>query len=225
MEAAAKMIFEVGDQWKPAVIFRGRKKSKAVLNGYPIRIYDTTLKAYDTGEPIMRKGKEASASEVASYFLDRAVSHGITKGAQRLLEAVLAKSEIDPDEVDTLAEDEAAVETVAKETESTKKNARDMLTDRAEDIAKFSPKKAKAAKPKQTPDDKAEEKSEAKAQKKAAKAAGTAPANTAPSVVGAVCAALKIDPRDARKKLRAAGLHAPYTDADKIRAILTPAPK
>ncbi len=223
MEAAAKMIFEVGDQWKPAVIFRGRKKAKAILNGYPIRIYETTIKAYDTGEPIMRKGKAATPTEVATYFLDRAASHGITRGAQRLLESILSKSEIDPDEVDTLDEDEAAVETVAKETESTKKNARDMLTDRAEDIAKFRPKKSK--KSKQTPDDKAEEQSEAKAPKKASKEPKAAPENAVPSVVGVVCAELKIDPRDARKKLRAAGLHAPYTDAAKVRAVLTPAPK
>jgi hypothetical protein len=202
------------------VIFRGRKKAKAVLNGYPIRIHDTTLKAYDTGEPIFRKGKEATASEVATYFLDRAVTHGITKGAQRLLEAVLAKSDVDPDEVDALAEDEVSVAAESKNEEASKSKVRDNLEERRPEIDTFKKSKRKAKRP---PDDKAEETSESKARKKAAGKPPGEPAS--PSVVGAICAELKIEPKDARKKLRAAGMSAPYTDADKIRSVLTATPK
>lgn len=42
-----------------------------------------------------------------------------------------------------------------------------------------------------------------------------------PTVVGTICAKLKLDPKVARKMLRKAGLHAPYADAAKVEEILT----
>ena len=41
-----------------------------------------------------------------------------------------------------------------------------------------------------------------------------------PSALKAICTELKIEPKKARRKLRAAGMKAPYTDAAKIRAAL-----
>jgi hypothetical protein len=40
------------------------------------------------------------------------------------------------------------------------------------------------------------------------------------SVIAAVCKELKIDPRLARRKLRGAGMKAPYTDATAVRKAL-----
>ena len=44
------------------------------------------------------------------------------------------------------------------------------------------------------------------------------PATT--SVIAAICKELKIDPRIARRKLRSAGMAAPYTDASAVRKAL-----
>lgn len=41
-----------------------------------------------------------------------------------------------------------------------------------------------------------------------------------PSVIAAVCTELGMEPKEARKKLRAAGMHAPYVDLEKIHAVL-----
>ena len=41
------------------------------------------------------------------------------------------------------------------------------------------------------------------------------------SVVPAICAELKIDPRIARRRLRAAGLSAPYGHSAAVRKVLT----
>ncbi|HEX5461450.1 MAG TPA: hypothetical protein VFX20_15915 [Steroidobacteraceae bacterium] len=41
-----------------------------------------------------------------------------------------------------------------------------------------------------------------------------------PSALKTICTELKIEPKAARRRLRAAGLKAPYTDAAKIRAAL-----
>jgi hypothetical protein len=41
------------------------------------------------------------------------------------------------------------------------------------------------------------------------------------SVIAAICKELKIDPRIARRKLRGAGMKAPYTDATAVRKALT----
>ena len=40
------------------------------------------------------------------------------------------------------------------------------------------------------------------------------------SVIAAVCKEVKIDPRMARRKLRDAGMKAPYTDASAVRKVL-----
>jgi hypothetical protein len=42
----------------------------------------------------------------------------------------------------------------------------------------------------------------------------------AASVIAAVCKEMKIDPRVARRKLRGAGMKAPYTDASAVRKAL-----
>jgi|SRR5690606_19619305 len=41
------------------------------------------------------------------------------------------------------------------------------------------------------------------------------------TILATICEELKIEPKDARKRLRAAGMSAPYNDAKKIRAVLT----
>lgn len=46
---------------------------------------------------------------------------------------------------------------------------------------------------------------------------------TATSVVPAICAELKIDLRIARRRLRAAGMSAPYDDSAAVRKVLTKA--
>lgn len=43
------------------------------------------------------------------------------------------------------------------------------------------------------------------------------------SVIADVCAQLKIEPRVARRRLRAAGMKAPYQDAASVRKALTKA--
>lgn len=47
------------------------------------------------------------------------------------------------------------------------------------------------------------------------------------SVLAAICDELKLDPRIARRQLRRAGQHSPYSDSEAIRAVLQPpvAPK
>ena len=45
------------------------------------------------------------------------------------------------------------------------------------------------------------------------------------SVIATVCKELKIDPRIARRKLRGAGMKAPYTDAAAVRKALVAAEK
>ena len=52
------------------------------------------------------------------------------------------------------------------------------------------------------------------------KAKGT---DTTPSVIKTICTELKIEPRIARRRLRAAGLKAPYSDASAIRKALAQA--
>ena len=47
------------------------------------------------------------------------------------------------------------------------------------------------------------------------------PDKAATSVIAAICKELKIDPRIARRKLRSAGMAAPYTDASAVRKALT----
>ena len=41
------------------------------------------------------------------------------------------------------------------------------------------------------------------------------------SVVAGICSELKVDPRAARRKLRAAGMKAPYLDGEAVRKVLT----
>lgn len=41
-----------------------------------------------------------------------------------------------------------------------------------------------------------------------------------PSALKTICTELKIEPKKARRRLRAAGLKAPYTDSAEIRAAL-----
>jgi hypothetical protein len=48
----------------------------------------------------------------------------------------------------------------------------------------------------------------------------TTPKKPEDSVIAAVCKELKIDPRMARRKLRSAGMKAPYTDANAVRKVL-----
>ena len=45
------------------------------------------------------------------------------------------------------------------------------------------------------------------------------------SVIAAICKEMKIDSRMARRKLRSAGMKAPYTDATAVRKALTAAEK
>ena len=47
----------------------------------------------------------------------------------------------------------------------------------------------------------------------------------APSVVKTICTEMKVVPRIARRRLRAAGMKAPYADASAIRKALTAAEK
>ena len=47
----------------------------------------------------------------------------------------------------------------------------------------------------------------------------------APSVIKTICTEMKIEPRIARRRLRAAGMKAPYADASAIRKALTAAEK
>ena len=47
----------------------------------------------------------------------------------------------------------------------------------------------------------------------------------APNVVKTICTELKVHPRIARRRLRAAGMKAPYTDAAALRKALTAAEK
>jgi hypothetical protein len=48
----------------------------------------------------------------------------------------------------------------------------------------------------------------------------TAPKSGSPTIIGALCAELGLDPAKARAALRKAGLSAPYTDEEKIRSVL-----
>jgi hypothetical protein len=42
----------------------------------------------------------------------------------------------------------------------------------------------------------------------------------APSVIRTICTEMKLDPKVARRRLRSAGMKAPYTDASAIRKAL-----
>jgi hypothetical protein len=59
----------------------------------------------------------------------------------------------------------------------------------------------------------------------ATKAKTTAKKIEGGSVIAAIAKELKIDPRSARRKLRGAGMKAPYTDATAVRKALVAAEK
>ena len=59
------------------------------------------------------------------------------------------------------------------------------------------------------------------AKKTTTKAAKSKKSDTTPSAIKSVCTELKIEPRLARRRLRFAGMKAPYTDATAIRKALT----
>lgn len=84
---------------KPALCFRGRKYMLCVVTEYPIRVIKRPVKDYDTGRDVVRAGGAPHSVEDALATLrGKAVSHGITVGAQTLLDRAQQGTELDEEQ-------------------------------------------------------------------------------------------------------------------------------
>lgn len=198
MEASAKWVYSRIDGFEPAIVFQGRKFANCVVLDRPVRVYSVDLHSMIEMRPLERNGKPYPLVDLARFYLSKERSHGITMAARRLCQLIIDGKPVSEDEDEAfdaeLADTDRDNPGERKSTKTVKEeiNAKKFGDPPPEDVKKKHPK----PEPKQSKSLRPE------------------------SLVGKIAAELGIDPKDARKKLRAAGMHAPYDDESKIRATL-----
>lgn len=198
MEVTVKRIYrQYGDadqaqQWEMALVFAGRKFANCVVVDFPIRVHTMELRDAEKAETPQFKGKPYPAKRMADSLITLAKTKGITIAAERLVRAYLDGTHLEPDAID------------AKPSENGASNSG--IIPGSETPAAKPEKKAK--------------KKAAAADDKPAKEKGKGGEAERGNLVKTISAKFKLDPKDARKILRKAGLNAPYTDEAKITAAL-----
>jgi hypothetical protein len=218
VEAQVRWLFSRIEGNEPALIFQGRKFANCVVMDYPIRVYTTDIKEVAALRPVEKKGKPQSPLSIAKYFLSEKGSHGMTKGAERLLQSVVEAKPLDEDEIDVLPSENDLGTPPPVPKAKHPKTVKDEINEKNHPT----PKPTRLAKVK-----KVKPPSETEVELEAETAARGEPKAKAerPGLLAPICKELGIEPKDARKKLRAAGMNAPYDDEAKIRAALAPKEK
>jgi hypothetical protein len=223
MSFSVQWLYDRIDGHEPALVFKGRKYYQCVVLDRPIRVFSVDQKLAKPMRPVVKDNVPYAVDSFAKDFLSKERSHGITLAAKRFCEAALANvTEMEDDS----AHDSELISDPDKKTKAIRKSPSEVKQEinskKFGDEPKPSKKKrsnAIEARELAEEDDVNQQILGLKPKTKAvAKRLGES--GIGPSVVGTICAELGIDPKDARKKLRKAGMSAPYTDAAKIRSVL-----
>lgn len=199
MEVSVKWLYDRIDGHEPALTFRGRKFGNCVVLDRPIRVFTVPVRDLDKMRVVEHHGKPYNAKVLAKDYLSKEKSHGITQAAKRLCQAVLDGTHLPEEEIDARPSENFVPgldeEPLSKRKRKSIQEVKDEITRRRENGDEPKPKKERAP--------------------------TTSDGPKRGTILATICEELKIEPKDARKRLRAAGMSAPYDDAEKIRAVLT----
>jgi len=199
VEVSVKWLYDRIDGHEPALTFRGRKYGNCVVLDRPIRVFTIPVRDLDKMRIVEHHGKPYSVKVLAKDYLSKEKSHGITQAAKRLCQAVLDGTHLPEEEIDARPSENfvpgSDEEPGPKRKRKSIQKVRDEITKRRENGDEPNPKKERAS--------------------------TTSDGPKRGTILATICEELKIEPKDARKRLRAAGMSAPYDDAEKIRAVLT----
>lgn len=199
MEVSVKWLYDRIDGHEPALTFRGRKFGNCVVLDRPIRVFTIPVRDLDKMRVVEHHGKPYNVEVLAKDYLSKEKSHGITQAAKRLCQAVLDGTHLPEEEIDARPSENfvpgSDEEPVPKRKRKSLQKVKDEITKRRENGDEPKPKKERAS--------------------------TTSDGPKRGTILATICEELKIEPKDARKRLRAAGMSAPYDDAEKIRAVLT----
>jgi hypothetical protein len=243
MEVSVKWLYDRIDGHEPSLVVSGRKHAHCVVLDYPIRVFQSDVRNVAKMRPVDKEGRPYSAVAFAKDYLNKERTHGITQAAKRLCQLVL-ECEGKPIADDNVAEDSVLTDNPDSEltrnqgpppkrlTPSEVKESINRKNDEF-DIQVGAPGRAECGHrsgssmctvcaPVKKIKRFTTKKKEQKFERELAKQKGEAPPETSreASLVGTICAELGIEPKKARKLLRAAGMSAPYTDEAKIRGAL-----
>lgn len=191
MEVSVRRIYSRMDQNEMALVFRGRKWANCVVVDYPIKVYTMDLREADKLEIPQFKGEPYPTKRMADSLLTLSKKNGITVAAERLVRAALDGAHLSEEIIDAKPSENGAGPDAEKKPRKTRA-AKKKIAEHSEAIAKADPPREKVPR----------------------KPAGE-------GIVAQFSAKFKLEPKDARKLLRKAGLHAPYNDAAKVEEVLS----
>lgn len=218
VNASVRWLYQRHSMNETALCFRGARFGNVVVIDYPIRVYTMPLREMDQLRPVEYRGGDYPIRKAVDLFRVTQEKNGITKGADRLLSIIEnGWTEIDPEVLDV------------KPSEETMHVVRPPVTLDGEPVNYDPATFAKGA-------ILGEEGLPTKRRRKSSDGAVTAGGAEKPTpmkesdgkpsgtkrgtILGAICAELGIDPADARKRLRGAGMRAPYDNEAAIRGAL-----
>jgi hypothetical protein len=220
IQASVRWLYSRYKMNETALCFRGAKFGNAIVIDYPIRVYTMDLREMDQLPVVAYKGGEYPLKRAAALFRSAQEKNGITRGADRLLSIVEnGWTSLDPAVLDVKPSEEAlhvirppvtidgtpvkydpeAFQREREDKPTAKKGPGEKFNDQ---LKKPQTEKRKPVKPPSA--ENVEKPSQAKR--------GT--------ILATICAELSIDPTDARKRLRSAGMRAPYDNEALIREAL-----
>lgn len=225
MEVSVKRIYTRNDQNEIALVFEGRKWANCVVVDYPVRVWTMPLRDAAKLEAPKFRGDPYPVKRLAESLMSLGKKNGITVAAERLCQAALDGTELSSDAIDVKPSENGADVPQGEKTRTTAKVKANMAED-SEDMLADTKSTTKAAhkqldraarsKPTKKKAKRATDPLGIEAGVKAIAKSGTPRGN----VVAEVSKKYGLDPKDARKALRKAGLSAPYDDASKVDAVL-----
>lgn len=221
MQASVRWLYSRIDGHEPALVFEGSKHAHCVVLDYPIRVFQCDVRTVKEMRPVEHvPGKPYSTEYMARDLASRAKSHGITNAAKSMIDAILAGGpiEAEPDATEDATLDARQSPPPKRKTVAEVKEEFDSTAPKPE------PKPAKRRKPRKVELDDGSTLLIHDTKKEAEETASRLTPKGG-TLVAKISAEVGIEPKDARKKLRAAGLSAPYDDEAKIRAVLKPKEK
>lgn len=234
--ATVRWLYERHSMNETALCFRGAKFGNCVVIDYPIRVYTMNLRDMDKLRPVEFKGGDYPIAKAVALFRATQDKNGITRGADRLLRMIeTGWQEMDPQALDVSPSEESMHiirppvtvngEPVDYDPADFAKNK--ILGDDNGTRKRKGPgerfndqlKKPQSEDRRPVTDKEFMERCD-KTLVPGSKSDGNPAQAKRGTILGAICAELGIDPADARKRLRGAGMRAPYDNEAAIRGAL-----
>lgn len=238
--ASVRWVYGRHNMNETALCFRGAKFGNCIVFDYPIRVYTMDLREMDQLRLVEHKGGEYPVAKAAALFRAAQDTHGITRGADRLLTLIEnGWQEVEPEILDVKPSEEQIHivrppvtvdgEPVDYDPADFARKKTDLESILVPNVAQRNqPGKGKPKGPGERFNDQLKrpqtEKRGPAEGKSSTKSDGNPNQAKRGTILATICAELGIEPADARKRLRAAGMRAPYDDERQIRVALSCGP-